>query len=106
MPLCKNTVNKLVYHFHYDGEWSAIEKIKHEFPEWTVNDGACSRCVNYFYSEIVIKQQILPAIGPHCSIKTILKNFSKVSNFSKAHALLYTFKTGSRNTEASSVQCQ
>ncbi len=69
-PLCKDTVNKLVYRFHHDSERSVIEKIKHEFPEWTVNDGACSRCVDYFHSEIVMKQQILPAIGPHFSIKT------------------------------------
>ncbi|MEO7767013.1 MAG: S8 family serine peptidase, partial [Ferruginibacter sp.] len=60
-----------VYYFHYDSERNIIEKIKHEFPEWTVNDGACSRCVDFFNAEIVMKQQILPAIGPHFSIKTM-----------------------------------
>ncbi len=69
-PLCKDTVDKLVYRFHHDSERIVIEKIKHEFPEWTVNDGACSRCVDFFHSEIVMKQQILPSIGPHFSIKT------------------------------------
>ncbi|MEO8772573.1 MAG: S8 family serine peptidase [Ferruginibacter sp.] len=70
-PLCKDTINRLVYRFHYDSEQIVIEKIKHEFPEWTVNDGACSRCVDFFHSEIVIKQQILPSIGPHFSIKAM-----------------------------------
>jgi len=70
-PLCKDSVEKLVYRFHHDSERSIIEKIKHEFPEWTVNDGACSRCVDFFNAEIVMKQQILPAIGPHFSIKTV-----------------------------------
>ena len=53
-PLCKDTVDKLVYRFHHDSEQSIIEKIKHEFPEWTVNDGACSRCVGFFNAEIVL----------------------------------------------------
>ena len=64
-PLCKDTVDKLVYRFHHDSERIVIEKTKQEFPEWTVNDGACSRCVDFFHAEIVIKQKILPAIGPH-----------------------------------------
>ena len=70
-PLCKDAVNRLVYRFHHDSERGVIEKIKHEFPEWSVNDGACSRCVDFFHSEIVMKQQILPSIGPHFSIKTM-----------------------------------
>ena len=70
-PLCKDTVDKLVYRFHHDSERIVIEKIKHEFPEWTVNDGACSRCIDFFHAEIVMKQQILPSIGPHFSIKTL-----------------------------------
>jgi serine protease AprX len=70
-PLCNDTVDKLVYRFHHDSERKVIEKIKQEFPEWTVNDGACSRCVDFFNSEIVIKQQVLPSIGPHFSIKTM-----------------------------------
>ncbi|MEO6455599.1 MAG: S8 family serine peptidase [Ginsengibacter sp.] len=70
-PLCKDIVDKLVYRFHHDSERSVIEKIKHEFPEWTVNDGACSRCVDFFNAEIVMEQRILPSIGPHFSIKTM-----------------------------------
>jgi serine protease AprX len=70
-PLCNDTVDKLVYRFHHDSERGVIEKIKHEFPEWTVNDGACSRCVDFFNAEIVMEQRILPSIGPHFSIKTM-----------------------------------
>jgi len=70
-PLCKDAVDKLVYRYHYDSERGVIEKIKDEFPEWTVNDGACSRCVDFFNAEIVMEQRILPSIGPHFSIKTM-----------------------------------
>ncbi|MEP7232409.1 MAG: S8 family serine peptidase [Ginsengibacter sp.] len=70
-PLCKDTVNKLVYRFHFDSEKGVIEKIKNEFPEWTVNDGACSRCIDFFHSEIVMEHRMLPAIGPHFPIKAM-----------------------------------
>ena len=70
-PLCKDTVSKLVYRFHFESERIIIEKIKEEFPAWTVKDGACSRCVDFFNAEIVMKRQVLPAIGPHFSIKTM-----------------------------------
>src|SRR6266498_5068751 len=69
-PLCRDTVDKLVYRFHYDTESSVIDKIKAEFPEWTKEDGLCSRCLDFFHSEIVMEQRILPSIGPHFPIKT------------------------------------
>lgn len=69
-PLCKDNVDKLVYRFHYDSERAVIEKIKAEFPQWTKNDGLCSRCLDFFHSEIVMEQRILPSIGPHFPIKT------------------------------------
>ena len=69
-PLCHDTVDKLVYRFHYDSERVVIDKIKLEFPEWTVNDGACSRCVDFFHTEIVMEQRILPSVGPHFPVKT------------------------------------
>ncbi|MEP6596872.1 MAG: S8 family serine peptidase [Ginsengibacter sp.] len=69
-PLCNDTVDKLLYRFHYDSERMVIEKIKQEFPQWTENDGVCLRCVDFFHSEIVMGQRILPAIGPHFPIKT------------------------------------
>ncbi len=69
-PLCKDTVDKLVYRFHYDSERAIIDKIRAEFPEWTKEDGLCSRCLDFFHSEIVMEQRILPSIGPHFPIKT------------------------------------
>jgi serine protease AprX len=70
-PLCQDTVDKLVYRFHFDSERVTIEKIKAEFPEWSREDGLCSRCLDFFHSEIVLGQRILPAIGPHFPIKTV-----------------------------------
>src|SRR6266487_417595 len=69
-PLCKDTVDKLVYRFHYDSERAIIDKIRAEFPEWTKEDGLCRRCLDFFLFEIVIEQRILPSIGPHFPIKT------------------------------------
>ncbi len=69
-PLCQDSVDKLVYRFHYDSERAVIEKIRAEFPEWTKEDGLCSRCLDFFHSEIVMEQRILPSIGPHFPLKT------------------------------------
>ena len=69
-PLCQDKVDKLVYRFHYDSEQAVLEKIRREFPEWTKQDGLCSRCVDFFRSEILMEQRVLPAIGPHFPIKT------------------------------------
>lgn len=70
-PLCHDVVDKLVYRFHYDTEQTVINKIKAEFPEWTKGDGICSRCRDFFHSEIILEQRILPSIGPHFPIKTV-----------------------------------
>jgi len=69
-PLCNDAVDRLVYRFHYDTEVRVIVKIKEEFPEWTKNDGLCSRCLDFFHTEIVIEQRILPSVGPHFPVKT------------------------------------
>lgn len=69
-PLCNDAVDKLVYRFHYDAEATVIARIKAEFPEWTRNDGLCSRCLDFFHTEIVIEQRILPSVGPHFPVKT------------------------------------
>ena len=69
-PLCNDAVDKLVYRFHYDAEANVIARIKTEFPDWTKDDGLCSRCLDFFHTEIVIEQRMLPAIGPHFPIKT------------------------------------
>ena len=69
-PLCGDAVEKLVYRFHYDTEATVIAKIKTEFPDWTKEDGLCSRCLDFFHSEIVLEQRILPSIGPHFPIRS------------------------------------
>jgi serine protease AprX len=69
-PLCQDRVDKLVYRFHYDSEQVIIQKIREEFPEWAKQDGLCSRCVDFFRSEILVEQRMLPGIGPHFPIKT------------------------------------
>jgi len=69
-PLCQDKVDKLVYRFHYDSDQAIIDKIRKEFPEWTKQDGLCSRCVDFFRSEILIEERMLPAIGPHFPIKS------------------------------------
>ena len=63
-------MDRLVYRFHYDSERVVINRIRAEFPEWTKNDGVCGRCLDFFHSEILMEQRILPSIGPHFPIKT------------------------------------
>lgn len=69
-PLCGDAVDKSVYRFHHDSEATVIAKIKAEFPEWTKNDGLCSRCLDFFHTEIVMEQRIFPSVGPHFPIRT------------------------------------
>ncbi|CAN5834915.1 hypothetical protein BH10BAC2_BH10BAC2_22270 [soil metagenome] len=69
-PLCSDAVDKLLYRFHIDSERNVIEKIKAHNPEWSVNDGVCSRCVDYYHVEIIREQRILPEIGPHFPVKS------------------------------------
>jgi serine protease AprX len=69
-PLCNDPVNKLLYRFHIDSERRVIERIKEQHPGWLEEDGVCSRCVDYYHTEIVMEQRILPEIGPHFSIKS------------------------------------
>lgn len=69
-PLCKDTVNKLLYRFHLDNERQVIEKIRQQNPSWSEQDGACSRCVDYYHTELVMRQRILPEIGPHFPVRS------------------------------------
>ena len=64
-PLCNDPVEKLIYRFHLDGERQVIEKIRQQNPTWSEGDGACSRCVDYYHTELVMQQRILPEIGPY-----------------------------------------
>ncbi|MBI1782701.1 MAG: S8 family serine peptidase [Sphingobacteriales bacterium] len=69
-PLCGDTVNKLLYRFHVENEKVVLEKIKEHNPAWTEHDGICGRCVDYYQTELVMQQRILPEIGPYFSIKS------------------------------------
>jgi len=69
-PLCQDTVDRLVFRFHLDQERAILDKIRSTHPEWTEGDGLCARCVDYMQVEIVRKQRVLPAIGPHFPVKS------------------------------------
>ena len=69
-PLCNDTVDKLLYRFHLDSERQVIEKIREQNPGWSEQDGVCSRCVDYYHTELVMQQRILPEIGPHFPIRS------------------------------------
>lgn len=69
-PLCGDNVSKLLFRFHVENERLVIERIKEEHPGWAENDGICSRCVDYYHTEIIIEQRVLPEIGPHFPVKT------------------------------------
>ncbi len=70
-PLCNDEVDKLVYRFHIDNERTVIEKIKSDHPSWSIDDGICSRCIDYYHVEIIREQRLLPAIGPYFPVKSV-----------------------------------
>lgn len=69
-PLCNDPVEKLVYRYHLDNERQVIEQIKIHNPGWAESDGICSRCVDYYHTEIVTERRILPEIGPYFPVKS------------------------------------
>ena len=69
-PLCHDRVDKLVYRYHIDQEREVLNRIRQQNPEWAQNDGLCSRCVDYYHTELVMRQRILPDIGPHFPVKS------------------------------------
>lgn len=69
-PLCHDRVDKILYRYHIDNEKVVVEKIKQHNPAWTENDGICSRCVDYYHTEVVMQQRILPEIGPYFPVKS------------------------------------
>ncbi len=69
-PLCGDAVSKLLFRFHTENEKLVLEKIKTQNPEWAVEDGLCSRCVDYYQTEIVMQQRLLPEVGPYFPVKS------------------------------------
>jgi len=67
--LCNDAVDKLLYRFHSESEQTILEKIKLHKPAWADEDGICSRCLDYFNTEILMEQKVLPEIGPYFPVK-------------------------------------
>ncbi|HYF33025.1 MAG TPA: S8 family serine peptidase [Chitinophagaceae bacterium] len=69
-PLCNDAVEKLLYRYHIDSERQVIEKIRQANPHWSEEDGICSRCVDYYHTELVLQRRMLPEIGPHFPVRS------------------------------------
>jgi hypothetical protein len=69
-PLCGDQVEKLLYRYHIDNEKVVVQKIREHNPSWTEHDGACSRCVDYYHTTVVMQQRILPEVGPYFPVKS------------------------------------
>jgi serine protease AprX len=69
-PLCRDSVDKLVYRYHIGQEREVLNRIRNQNPEWSEHDGLCSRCVDYYHTELILRQRILPEIGPHFPVKS------------------------------------
>lgn len=69
-PVCREPVDRLLYRYHLEGEQRIIAQIREQHPGWKESDGACGRCVDYYHTEIVLRQRILPETGPHFPVRT------------------------------------
>ncbi len=69
-PLCNDSVDELLYRYHISNERTVIDKIKSNNPDWTEQDGICSRCIDYYTVAIIQEQKILPEIGPYFPVKS------------------------------------
>ncbi len=69
-PFCNDAVDKLFYRFHNESEQAILEKIRLHNPGWVKNDGICGRCLDYFNTEILMEQKLLPEIGPYFPVKS------------------------------------
>lgn len=70
-PLCGDLVERLIFRFHYESEQEVMGKIKNDHTDWVEQSGACSRCVDYYHTEVVIHHRILPEAGPHFPVKSV-----------------------------------
>jgi serine protease AprX len=69
-PLCKDDVDKLLYRFHIESERMVLKQIEENNPGWGLDDGLCGRCVDYYHTELVMKQRVLPEIGPYFPVRS------------------------------------
>ncbi|MEO6719278.1 MAG: S8 family serine peptidase [Ferruginibacter sp.] len=70
-PLCSDAVDTLLFRFHIESERAVLQLIKEKNPGWAVNDGLCSRCVDYYQATVLMQQLILPEIGPYFPVKSV-----------------------------------
>lgn len=70
-PLCQDQVENLVYRFHIENEQEVINRIKADHSEWVEQDGACTRCLDYYQIEGILAKNILPEVGPYFSVKSV-----------------------------------
>lgn len=64
-------VDNLLYRFHIENEKHVLSRIQAQNPDWVVEEGICSRCLDYYISELIMSQTILPSIGPQFSYKSL-----------------------------------
>jgi serine protease AprX len=69
-PLCNDQVAKLLFQYHLDSERHVIEQIRQRNPQWSEQDGFCSRCLDYYHTELVMLHRMLPEIGPHFPVRS------------------------------------
>ena len=69
-PLCGDEVDRILFRYHIDNEKVVVAKIKEHNPAWSENDGVCSRCVDYYHTEVVMQQRMLPEVGPYFPVKS------------------------------------
>lgn len=69
-PVCGDEVAGLLYRYHIDNEKLVLQRIREHNPDWAQEDGICSRCVDYYHTEIIMQQRMLPEIGPYFPVKS------------------------------------
>lgn len=69
-PLCGDSVDRLLYRYHINNEKVVLDKIKEHNPDWAATDGACGRCVDYYHTQVVMQQRILPEVGPFFPVRS------------------------------------
>jgi len=70
-PLCGQAVDRLIYGFHRAEEDAVLQQISKQYPQWRQENGACSRCVDYYHTEILQEKRLIPEIGPHFPVRTV-----------------------------------
>ena len=70
-PLCGENVDRLIYTFHRATEESILQKIQASHPDWSEEQGACTRCVDLFRAKLLRENGLLPEVGPYFHLTTM-----------------------------------